>query len=254
MNTTHHLISQLKQLRMPGIAENLMMRLREAEENALGYAEFLTLLVGDELANREANILAKRVRNGFLDPRLTFESFDFRFNNNALPSQTIRDLATCHFVERQQNLIICGPPGIGKTHVAHGIAHEVCRRGQDALVFKTHKLLEQLDDPLNPKRATRLWKRCFSTKLLILDDFGFRRYDAKECEILYALSDERLSRSSTIITSNRPVEDWYGVFPDPVIGGAVLDRFVSGAVKLIVERARSYRKEGIRNKNDIEKN
>lgn len=244
MNNDHHLITQLKRLRLPAIAENLQLRQREAEENALGYLEFLTLLVTDELSNREANILAKRITSGNINPRLTFESFDFRFNNTALPSQTIRDLASCHFVERNQNLIACGPPGIGKTHISNAIAHEVCRRGHDALFFKTHKLLEQLDDPLYPKRAERLWKRCFSAKLLILDDFGFRRYDSKECELLYTLSDERLGKAATIITSNRPVEDWYAVFPDPVIGGAVLDRFASGAIKLIVERARSYRKEG----------
>lgn len=113
MNNDHHLITQLKRLRLPAIAENLQLRQREAQENALGYLEFLTLLVTDELSNREANILAKRIRSGNINPRLTFESFDFRFNNTALPSQTIRDLASCHFVERNQNLIACGPPGIG---------------------------------------------------------------------------------------------------------------------------------------------
>lgn len=83
-----------------------------------------------------------------------------------------------------------------------------------------------------------------TAKLLILDDFGFRRYDAKESELLYELSDERLSKATTMVTSNRLVEDWYGVFPDPVIGGAILDRLASGAIKLIVEKAKFYRKEG----------
>ncbi len=79
---------------------------------------------------------------------------------------------------------------------------------------------------------------------LILDDFGFRRYDTKEAELLYAVCDERLGTGSIILTSNRPVEDWYSVFPDPVIGGAILDRLASPAIKLIVEKGRSYRKEG----------
>jgi DNA replication protein DnaC len=224
--------------------ENLETREREAREANLGYVEFLSLLIQDEIASRETNILHKRIADGSLNPRLTFETFDFRFNNEALASQTIRDLATCHFIERNQSLIFCGPPGIGKTHLAHAIGHEVTRRGHDALFTKTHKLLEQLVDDSYPRRVERLWKRCVSAKLLILDDFGFRRYDAKESELLYELSDERLGKATTIITSNRPVDDWYGIFPDPVIGGAILDRLASGAIKLIVERARSYRKEG----------
>ena len=90
----------------------------------------------------------------------------------------------------------------------------------------------------------RLWKRITRIPLLILDDFGFRRYSSEEAELLYAISDERLGSGSTIITSNRPTEDWFSVFPDPVIGGAVLDRLASGAQKLIVEKAKSYRKHG----------
>ena len=244
MNMTHHVTEQLKRLKLPAISENLELRAREARELSLGYIEFLSLLIQDEITSREANILNKRVQSGGLDPRYTFESFDFRFNQEAMPSQTIRDLASCHFVERNQGLTFCGPPGIGKTHIVHSIGHEVCRRGHDVLFFKTHKLLEQLLDESYPKRVERIWKRCLITRLLILDDFGFRRYSPKEAELLYELSDERLAKGSTIVTSNRPVVDWYGVFPDPVIGGAVLDRLVSGAVKLIIERARSYRKEG----------
>jgi len=120
----------------------------------------------------------------------------------------------------------------------------VCRRGLEALFIKTHKLLEQLSDGEYPRRAARLWKRLRSVSLLILDDFGFRGYQTKEAELLYAICDERLGTGSIILTSNRPVEDWYGVFPDPVIGGAILDRLASPAIKLIIEKGRSYRKEG----------
>jgi len=244
MNMNHHVSAHLKRLKLPSVCENLELREREAREQGLGYVEFLSLLMQDEIASREANILAKRIQLGALDPRLTFESFDFRFNTDALPAQTVRDLATCHFVERNRNLIFCGPPGIGKTHLAHSIGHEVCRKGFDALFFKTHKLLEQLLDTSYPRRTERLWKRCREARLLILDDFGFRRYDARESELFYELADERIGKGTTIITSNRPPEDWYGVFPDPVIGGALLDRLVSGAIKLVVEKAKSYRKDG----------
>jgi len=155
----------------------------------------------------------------------------------------VRDWGACNFVMNNQNLVLCGPPGIGKTHIAKAIGHEVCRRGYDVIFRKTHKLLSQINDSSYARRADRIWKQAVSAKLLILDDFAFRNYDQREAEMLYALSDERLGSKSTIITSNRPVEDWFNVFPDPVIGGAILDRFVSGSIKLITAGGRSYRKE-----------
>ena len=128
--------------------------------------------------------------------------------------------------------------------MVQAIGHEVCRRGSEALFIKTHKLLEQLYDDQYPRRAARLWKRVRTVSALILDDFGFRRYETNEAELLYSICDERLGNGSIILTSNRPVEDWYSVFPDPVIGGAILDRLASPAIKLIIEKGRSYRKEG----------
>ena len=244
MDITYHLTGNLKRLRMPAVIENLETRLQEAKERNLGYLEFLSLLVQDEIVSRESNNLAGRIKKARIDPQMSFEAFDFHFNADALPPKTIRDLSTCHFLEQKRNLLLCGPPGIGKSHIAQGVGHEACRRGYEVLFSKTHKTLEELSDPLAPKKVKRLWKRITRIPLLILDDFGFRRYSSEEAEMLYAISDERLGSGSTIITSNRPTEDWFSVFPDPVIGGAVLDRLASGAQKLIVEKAKSYRKHG----------
>lgn len=244
MDLRPHLANDLKRLRMPGMLETLEMRIQEATEGDFGYLEFFQLLVQDEIANRESNNLTKRLKAGNLSNRCTFENFDFRFNSRAFPSQTLRDLATCHFLERNANVILCGPPGIGKSHVAQAIGHQVCRRGSEVMFTKTHKLIENLLDTEYPRRSARLWKRVRSVSLLILDDFGFRRYEPREAELLYAICDERLGSGSIILTSNRPTEDWYSVFPDPVIGGAILDRLASAAIKLIVEKGRSYRKEG----------
>jgi DNA replication protein DnaC len=244
MDLHYHLTNDLKRLRMPGMIENLDLRIKEATESNFGYLEFFQLLVQDEIASREANNLTKRLKAANLSNRCTFENFDFRFNERVLPPQTIRDLATCRFLTNNSNIILCGPPGIGKSHVVQAIGHEVCRRGSEAMFIKTHKLLDQLSDGEYPRRAARLWKRLRSVSALILDDFGFRRYATNEAELLYAICDERLGTGSIILTSNRPTEDWYSVFPDPVIGGAILDRLASPAIKLIIEKGRSYRKEG----------
>ena len=153
----------------------------------------------------------------------------------------MRDLATCRFLEAKQNMVIAGPPGIGKTHIVKAIGHEMCRRGHDVLFCKTHSLLNDLTS--QSSRSDRLLKKCFKMNVLILDDFAFRKMDQKECEIFYAIADERLGRLPILLTSNRPPQDWYECFPDPVMGGAILDRLISGAIKVIVTKGKTYRKE-----------
>jgi DNA replication protein DnaC len=121
-----------------------------------------------------------------------------------------------------------------------------CRKGKGTHfgIQRVDRFIRQcsLTNEQYPIRIARYWKLIRNDDLLVLDDFGFRRYDSKEAEILYSLADLRLGSCSTILTSNRPAQDWYGVFPDPVTGGAILDRLVSGAINIIVEKAKSYRK------------
>ena len=239
------LITELKRLRLPAIADNLDVRASQAEDSKLGYLEFTQLLVQDELASRESNSFQKRLKSAGVSNRMTFETFDFEFNNAVFPAQTIRDLASCRFIDQHRNLVLAGPPGIGKSHIAHAVGHEAARRGLDVVVFKTHKLLERLTpDRFSTKKSQILMKRCINAGLLILDDFAFRLYTQQETELLYTLSDERLQEGSIVITSNRPPEDWFSIFPDQIVGGAIMDRLVSGAVKLIVTSGRSFRKEG----------
>ena len=112
-----------------------------------------------------------------------------------------------------------------------------------------HKLLKELLKVKNYSKYEAIFRKCIRVDLLILDDFAFRKFTSEEAEIFYALIDERLGNGSTIVTSNRPSQDWLNIFPDMVIGGAILDRLVSGAIKIIVTKARSYRKEGAKNTN-----
>jgi DNA replication protein DnaC len=242
MEVHHHLEDQLRRLKMPGLLNALELRLAEARENNLGHLEFLSLLIQDELVNREDHMLAKRLKAAGFGVEKTFEDFDFRFNEAALPAATLRDLATCHFIEAKQNLVVAGPPGIGKTHAVKAIGHQAARRGLQVLFRTTQKLLaEVLSD--SAERAERVLRRAVAVDVLVLDDFAFRKLDHREAEMLYVLAEERLGRASTVLTSNRPPEDWYAIFPDPVVGGAILDRMVSSAIKLITTTGKSYRRE-----------
>jgi DNA replication protein DnaC len=243
MEFAHQLTDDLKRLRLPGISENLQLRVAEAQDHRLGYLEFLSLLIQDEMLSREANTVAKYLRAAGFPEECTFEGFDFTFNHEVLPTALVRDLATCHFVRKHRNLLIAGPPGIGKSFIAIAIGHEMCRRTAAVLFRKTSTLLNKILDTSNRRRSERLLKTALSVDLLILDDFALQRYSQEQTEILYLLADGRLGKGSIILTSNRPPEEWYAVFPDPVVGGAILDRLISSAIKLITTEGRSYRKE-----------
>lgn len=229
---------------MSGMCQSLDMRLKEASENDLGHEAFLTQMIQDEIAQREGNNLRRRLRAAQFGAEKTLEGFDFKFNSQALPPNVIRDFATCRFIDMKENIVIAGPPGIGKTHIAKALGHQACRNGYHVLFKKAHSYVEELVNAKTFFKYEGLIKKGIQVDLLILDDFGFRKMAAKEAEIFYELIDGRLGQASTIVTSNRPAEDWIHIFPDAVMGGAILDRLVSGARKLISTEAPSFRKEG----------
>jgi len=245
MDTKHHLENTLRSLRLPGLIDNLDRRLKEANENKLGYLEFLSLIIQDEKAQRSHNQYKKLIRQANFGTEKTFESFSFSFNPTAFPESQLRDLSNCRYIDIGKNVILSGPPGIGKTHIAKALGHEACRQRKHVYFSNVNDFFTLLETARTNSHYERLYSKAVRADLLIIDDFALRKLSSKEVEIMYSVFDRRESSKSVIITSNRPTDDWINIFPDPVIGGAILDRIASSAIKLIVTKAKSYRKEGM---------
>jgi DNA replication protein DnaC len=232
MNLTHHLEDKLK---------TLEVRLEQAQGSQMGYIEFLHLLVQDEIERREAKKLNSRLSRACFEEEKTLEGFDFSFNPK-LNGRLIRDLSTCVFIEKGEHVLLYGPAGTGKSHIAQSIGHQACRKGYDVVFTKAVKLFRYLLQGRADESWERRIKKYLSTDLLIIDDFGLSPLNATQAEDFYEIVAEHHLKSSVVITSNRPPQDWVALFPDPVMANSALDRLAHHAHHLIME-GESYRRK-----------
>jgi DNA replication protein DnaC len=234
----HQLESKLKALCLSGMLETLDVRVDQATKGELGHVEFLEVLLEDELTRRQAQALERRVRAARFEKLCTIEEFDFSYNKK-LPVAQIRDLATLRFLDQGESIVLHGPVGVGKSHVAQALGHLACRRGHSVAFTKTSRLLADLAGG----HADRTWqnrlKRWARPVLLILDDFAMRELTAAQADDLYELVSDREGKS-IVITANRAATDWYSLFPNPVVAESILDRVVNRAHHLHMD-GRSYR-------------
>jgi DNA replication protein DnaC len=239
VSTFHQLQHQLKTLKLSGMLDAIETRVAQAEDGRLGYLEFLELLLEDEIARRARNSLSARIGRAHFDEVKTFEMFDFHADP-ALPSQQVRDLATCRYVETHACVLICGPVGVGKTHVAQALGVEACRRGYTVLFTKTARFLRDLGGGRADGSWEQRFRRYLKPDLLILDDFAMQEFTPAQGEDLYQLIDERVGRSSLIVTSNRSPQEWYPLFSNAVLAESALDR-LAGAAHQLTLTGKSYR-------------
>jgi DNA replication protein DnaC len=235
----HQLETTLRSLKLSGMLDTLEARLAQARAGELGHLEFLQTLCEDEIARRDATAIIRRVRQARFEQAATIEDFDFTYNPK-IPAGHIRDLATLRFIEANQAVILHGPVGVGKTHLAQALGHQACRRGYSTVFTKTSRLLADLAGG----HADRTWgarlRRWARPDVLILDDFAMRDFTAAQADDLYELITERQTRGSLVLTSNRSAIDWYPLFPNPVVAESVLDRLINTAHHLHLD-GRSYR-------------
>jgi DNA replication protein DnaC len=238
-NPSPELAPLLKRLRLSGILDSLERRNREAVEAKMPYTDFLALLIADEVARREHKKFNLRIRRAGFRSSKTIEQFDFDFNPG-IDRTLITELATARFVDEKVAVLIAGPCGTGKSHIAQALGHAAVRANHDVL-FTTQS---QLLGSLNAARAINAYERRFQTfvrvPLLVIDDFGLKPLRSPQDEDLHDLVAERYERAATIVTSNLDFEEWGDAFPNRILGAATLDRLRHAAYRLTLE-GESYR-------------
>ncbi|TDR38677.1 DNA replication protein DnaC [Tahibacter aquaticus] len=240
MNPIPQLNPALKQLRLSGILDSLEARNRQAVSEHLAYTDFLALLIHDEIARRDQKKLALRLRRASFRAEKTLDGFDF----DRIPSLNraqIHDLATGRYLTERAPVLIVGPCGTGKSHLAQALGHAAARHGHDVL-FTTQT---QLTGTLHKARAIGTYERRLQQlaklDLLIIDDFGLKPLRTPHDEDLHELIAERYERNSTIVTSNLDFDEWHDAFPaNRILAEATIDRLRHGAYRIVLD-GDSYR-------------
>jgi DNA replication protein DnaC len=230
----------LLKLRLGGMAGALESRLTQAQAESLAPIDFLSALVSDELLRRGDRLIERRIKQaGFRDAGKLLDSFNFDFNKK-MDRRVVFELATGRFITQHEDVLFLGPPGTGKSHIAQAIGHAAIQQGHRVIYREAHLLLEELAEAaIDGTRAQRAADLA-AIPLLIIDDLGMRKLPHSAAEDLLELVMRRYERASTILTSNRPVEDWGKVLGDNAAVSAMLDRLLHHA-HVLKCGPRSYR-------------
>jgi DNA replication protein DnaC len=236
---TYPLKEACRQLRLSGLAASLDLRLQEATSHQLPHGQFLELLLQDELNVRAQRQLERRKKAASFRDLKPLEDFDWSFNPSIKRSQ-IFDLATGRFIRDRRDILLLGPPGVGKSFLAQALGHAALRAGFIVLYCSVFDLVREMQADESPAQAARTLARYLKPDLLCIDDFGMKHFPPKSAETLLELVVRRHQNRSTLMTSNRPIEEWGQLLGDAPAATAILDRFLQQA-EIIQITGRSYR-------------
>ena len=236
----------LKQLRLSGLAQSLEVRLSEAAGNRLDHAEFLELVLQDELAVRGSRQIARRVRAASFRETRNLDEFDFSFNAS-IKRRQIEELATCRFIREKSDVLLLGPPGVGKSFLVQAIGHRAIKAGMLTLYRSIFDLARDfLGEEETPAQQDKILGKYLKPELLIIDDMGMKQLPRRSGEYLLEIIMRRHENRSTMMTSNRPLEDWAKLIGDVPAATAILDRFLQHAA-IIQITGKSYRLRNAKN-------
>lgn len=241
MGITNELKQTLKSLRLSGLLATLPERVAYAKGTKLSHTEFLELLLGDEIQRRQDTAVQRRLKSSAVDIDQTFERFDWDAATT-VDRDKLKELLNLEFIGHKENIIICGPVGVGKTFIANALAHSACRRGHKVLMLRATAMFKRLLQSRADNSYERELIKLLSPDLLILDDFGLQKLTEDQSGDFYEVVVERYGKASTVITSNRDLQEWMALFDDQIMANSALDRLAHNAHQLIIE-GESYRKK-----------
>jgi DNA replication protein DnaC len=233
------LSAALKNLRLSGMAKTLDIRLEEAKASRLNHSEFLGMVLQDEMDVRKDRRIKRRIKAACFRELKTLEDFDWQFNPS-IKKKPIYDLATCRFIEQVKDVLFLGPPGVGKSHLAQAIGYGAIKLGYRVLyrsIFDTVREFLQ-DEAMG--EDDKVLTKYLKPELLIIDDMGIKKLPKRSGEYLFEIIMRRYENRSTIMTSNRPLEEWGKLIGDVPSATAILDRFLHHA-ETITMNGKSYR-------------
>jgi DNA replication protein DnaC len=236
--TADELDRSLRQLRLGGMADALSLRTQQAQAENLRPLDFIALLVHDELQRRRDRLIARRIKAAAFRDNKTLDTFDFKFNT--VDRALIFELASGRFIEQHEDVLLLGNAGVGKSHVAQALGMAAIHAGFRVYYREAHVLFEELLAASALGERTAAIASYSEIPLLIVDDLGMRKLPANAAEDLLEIVMRRYERASTILTSNRPLEDWPSLFGDTPAVAAFLDRLMHHS-HLIEIRGKSYR-------------
>jgi len=235
------LIYKMKSIRLSAMTVKLPVRVQEATANELSYLAFLQNLVDDEIQTRRDRLLNKRLKQAKLPFMKTLDDFDFGFNPS-INRQQIKQLATSAFLANHENILMIGPPGVGKTHLTTAFSINAIHQGFSVLYRSVFDIAADI-----AKNHDQVIDQFLKPDLLVIDELGMKNLNSDASEVILEVIHRRYQKNSSVIATNRPIEDWGKIFGDNATASAILDRFLEN-VHLLKITGKSYRLKNLKSK------